>query len=49
VRWCEHDGRLHAPEYEVCYHFRGGYTGVFGEAVGDVQEGWPDGADYLYP
>lgn len=30
VWWCEHDGRLHAPEYEVRYHFRGGYTGFFG-------------------
>jgi hypothetical protein len=47
VWWCEHYRRLHAPEYKVCYHFRGCYTGVFGEVVWNVQERWPDGADDL--
>ena len=39
------DRRLHAPEYKVCYHFRGGHAGVLGEVVGNVPEGWPGGAD----
>lgn len=42
------DERLHAPEYDVCYHFRGGHAGVLGEVVGNVQEGWPGWPGFTY-